>query len=216
MLASTFFLVSIAHAQGFGPEVRISNITGPSISPKLAASNAADNLLHAVWSEYPVSGTQQIYYSRSTDNGNTWSSPAPISSAPAPVTAVVPVIAASSSKIVVTWTDSIVSGDLWYRISIDGGQTWVNAPQSLYPAGGYSRPSGALVDSLGRIHVAWFDTGGVGYGQTYHTMSCDNGATWSPLQQVNSFDGVRRQRIAAARRGHRWHDLHVLPRQPRR
>ena len=191
MFALASFLASVGHAQaGFGPEVRISNIAGPSIVPKLAASNAADNLLYAVWSEYPVSGTQQIYYSRSTNNGDTWSQPAAISTAPAPSTAVVPVIAANGNKVVVTWTDAILGGDIWYRISIDGGVTWVAAPAALYPAAGYSRPSGTLVDSLGRIHVAWFDSRTTGYGQTYHTMSCDNGATWTPLVRVNQFDGV--------------------------
>src|SRR4029079_16601558 len=77
-----------------------------------------------------------------------------------------------------------------YRVSIDGGASWNGPPRALYPAGGYSRPSGALVDSQGRVHIAWFDSRGTGYGQTYHTMSCDNGGTWSPLQRVNQSDGV--------------------------
>lgn len=198
MMAAAWCVATAAHAQaGFGPEVRLSNIVGPSIAPKLAASNAADNLVHAVWSEFPVSGTQQIYYSRTVNNGDTWSAPTPISTAPAPATAVVPIVAANGTKVVVTWTDAILNGDLYYRISMDGGVSWVAAPKALYPAAGFSRPSGALVDSQGYIHIAWFDSRAVpaegfggGYGQTYHTMSCDNGATWSPLQRVNRFDGV--------------------------
>jgi hypothetical protein len=199
VFVSTWFLATVVHAQtGFGPEIRVTNMTGPSVTPKLAASNGTDNLLHAIWSDVPVGSPQQIYYSRSTNNGDTWSSPAPVSIAPAPTTAVAPVVAASASKVVVLWTDAILNGDLWYRISTDGGVTWVSPPQALYPSPGtYSRPSGALVDSLGRIHIAWFDSRampaegfGGGYGQTYHVMSCDNGATWSPLQRVNRFDGA--------------------------
>ena len=174
----------------FGPEQRVSNIAGPSISPRLAAGSAADNLLHAVWSEFAASGSQQILYSRSTNNGDSWSPPTPLSVAPAPGTAVVPAIAANGNRVIVTWTDSIVVGDIYFRVSNDGGVTWKAAPQALYPAGGYSRPSGALVDSVGRIHVAWFDSRNTGYGQTYHTMSCDDGGTWSPLQRVNQHDGV--------------------------
>jgi filamentous hemagglutinin family protein len=184
MLLLLALLSAAAHAQ-FGPEVRLSNIQGPSISPRLAAGTAADNLLHAVWSEYAVGGTQQILYSRSTNNGDSWSQAAPLSST---ATAVVPAIAANGNKVVVTWTDTIVGGELYYRISADGGASWIAPPQVLFPAAGYSRPSGVLVDNAGRIHVAWFDSRATGYGQLYYTMSCDNGGSWSPLQRVNPQD----------------------------
>ncbi len=182
-------LDGVAHAQPvFGPEVRLSNLAGPSISPKLAAGPTDDDLLHATWSELEVGGTQQIRYARSLDNGTTWSAPAVLSVAPAPSTAVVPAIAAAGNRVVVTWTNAIVDGDLYYRISADGGATWVAPPQVLYPGPGYSRPSGALVDSAGRIHVAWFDARATGYGQMYYAMTCDNGASWSPLQRVGPQD----------------------------
>lgn len=184
-----FTLTPLAAAQpAFGPEARLSSIAGPSISPRLAAGPADDNLLHAAWSELAAGGSQQIRYARSQDNGTTWSTPDVVSIAPAPGTAVVPAIAAAGNRVVVTWTNAIVDGDLYYRVSADGGATWLAAPQALYPAAGYSRPSGALVDSAGRIHVAWFDSRATGYGQLYYAMSCDNGGSWSPLQRVGPQD----------------------------
>ena len=175
---------SPASAQStFGPEVRISNIAGPSTTPMLAASTATDNLLHAVWTEYVNSGAPQIYYAHSTDNGNTWSTPSDISLT---TTAVVPVVAADASHVYVAWTDAVATGELYFRRSADGGNTW-SAQEQLTASGGYSRPSGLLVDSAGCVHVIWFD-GRSGYGHVYHRMSCDSGASFSPEVDLNAND----------------------------
>jgi len=177
-------LAASASAQsGFGPEVRVSSIAGPSLTPMLAASNAPDNLLHAAWIEYVNSGPPSVFYARSVNNGATWSSAVQVSQT---ATAIVPVIAADASHVYVIWTDTVSSGSLFFRRSGDGGVTW--SPQQQLTAGaGYARPSGLLVDSAGCVHVAWFD-GRAGYGQNYHRMSCDFGATFSPEVNLSRFD----------------------------
>jgi len=179
-----FSATSAMGQTGFNTEIRISNIAGTSITPMLAANPASPGVLHAVWTEFPLSGSLQIFYSRSTNNGDSWSTPVVISQT---ATAVEHVVAAGSNKVFVTWTDVLESGELYVRTSSDGGTTW-GAQQRLTNTPGYSRPSGALVDSAGTQHVAWFDGRG-GYGQLYHRMSCDNGVTWTAEQQVSQFDG---------------------------
>jgi uncharacterized protein DUF4214/BNR repeat protein/HYDIN/CFA65/VesB family protein len=183
-LALLLAATSALGQSGFSSETRISNIVGPSATPMLAANPASPGVLHAVWTEFPNSGSPQIYYSRSTTNGDSWSTPVVISQT---ATALVPVVAAGANKVFVTWTDVVGSGELYVRASSDGGSTW-GTQQQLTNASGYSRPSGALVDSAGTLHVAWFD-GRAGYGQLYHRMSCDNGITWTAEQQVSQFDG---------------------------
>jgi hypothetical protein len=184
LTASLLLLSLTASAQsGFSPEIRISSIAGPSTTPMLAASGAADNLLHAVWSEYVNSGAPSIYYARSTTNGDTWSTPVPISQT---ATAAVPVVAADANHVYALWTDVVGSGELYLRRSADSGSTW-STQQQLTNSVGYSRPSGLLVDSGGCVHVLWFDDR-AGYGQVYHRMSCDFGATFSPEVNLNAFD----------------------------
>ncbi len=51
---------------------RLTYIPGQSWSPRLAAYNGA---IHAVWFEYPDFVDPEIYYSRSLDNGESWSLP---------------------------------------------------------------------------------------------------------------------------------------------
>ena len=164
--------------------MRLSNQAGPSITPKLAAGTAANNNLHAVWTEYVNAGAPRIFYSRSSNNGDSWSSPTALSGAPA----VVPVIAANGNSVVVMWTENVPNGDIHVRVSVDGGATF-SAEQTPFNAPGYSRPSGALIDSAGRIHLAWFDSRATGsYGQHFHSISCTNGASWSGANNVSQFE----------------------------
>jgi hypothetical protein len=187
VLASTLFSVAAMAQAGFSPEIRITNIAGPSVTPMLAANAATPGLLHAVWTEYPGAGTQSVtYYSRTTNNGTTWSSPIPISLTP---TSVVPVVGAGNNSVYVIWTDAVATGELYFRASTDGGVTWASQ-QQLTSAPSYSRPSGVFVDSAGCVHVTWFDgraTGGNG-GQNYHRMSCDGGGTFSAEFNLSVYD----------------------------
>src|SRR4030095_11116148 len=101
----------------------ISNIAGPSINPAIAA---VGNNVYVVWSENFDAGSGykgDIYFSRSIDNGNTFSATIALTSTPAR-NDIVPMIAAGGSQVHVFWTDSGSVGELLYRRSTDGGATF--------------------------------------------------------------------------------------------
>jgi hypothetical protein len=102
--------------------------------------------------------------------------------------AVVPVVAAGNNRVFAIWTDVVQSGEVYFAMSIDGGITW-GAPVRVSNAANYSRPSGAMVDSAGNMHVAWFDGRG-GYGQLYHRMYCPANGIWTPEQWITQFDSA--------------------------
>ncbi len=195
LLAGAALLATAASAQFFGPDTRISTVQGVSYQPDVAAVGAN---VHLVWTEAP-GGTGEIYYARSTNGGGSFAAPVNLSNdagGPARFDQL-PVIAVSANglQVHVFWTDNIDTGSVWYRRSADGGATWPTPVVELI--GGnlqYSRPTGALVDSNNCVHLARYDnftgvSGPVAYGNIFHRMSCDGGATWSADAEVTLIDG---------------------------
>ncbi len=171
----------------FGPEVRISAIKGPSIFPRVAV---ASGMLHVAWAEYVnAGGDPEIYYSRSPDNGATWTAPVNLSNASGrPDT--LPLVAAVGGNVYVAWTSDPVNGEVYFRRSVNGGASWQPVVQLSASTSGYSRATDLWVDRAGHVHLAYYDTRGVGYGQVFHRLSCDNGQSWTPEQNLTQNDGV--------------------------
>lgn len=187
ILSSMLILVGTVPALAdFGPETRISKINGPSIFPRLAAANGN---LHVAWVEYPAGADSEIYYSRSSDNGANWTAPIDLSNAGGR-TDTLPLVAASGSNVYVAWTSDPVSGEVFFRRSVDGGGTWQPEVQLSASQNGYSRATDLWVDRAGNVHLAYYDNRSVGHGHVYHRMSCNNGQSWTSEQNLTQNDGV--------------------------
>jgi hypothetical protein len=173
-----------AHAATWNPEVRLTHIPGQSWGPRITAYNG---ILHVVWFEYPNFIDPEIFYSRSIDNGSSWSTPQNISNNPSRQD-LFPSVAADANGTYIFWSSDTANGEVFFRRSVDGGLTWATE-QRLSNASGYSRASDILIDRAGYIHIVWYDDRN-GYPGIYHRQSCDHGATWSPEQWVTQFDGA--------------------------
>ena len=182
----------IADAQTMGSIVRLSTLPGSSIGARVAADGTN---VHVVWVEGISSTNAGIYYRKSADSGVTWSAPLVVA---ANLTTATPLamIAAKGNTVVVAWTTAYSSGNasggLYVSRSSDAGGNFsagqLVAPRAevdaiVRPLSGlsgatnsYIRPSSALIDSSGRIHIGFY--GGPNIGQSLHKMSCDGGATW--------------------------------------
>lgn len=182
---------ALSPAAMWNREVRITNIQGQSWGPQIAAYNGT---LHTVWFEYPnpLWTIPEVYYSRSSDNGDSWSMPQNISNDASRVDSF-PVVAADVDGVYVFWSSDSMNGDAYFRRSTDGGTTWQPEQKVTNKAGanpyGYSRATSILVDNQGHIHLVWYDSRNVGWGQVYHRQSCDHGVTWTPEENVTQFDG---------------------------
>jgi hypothetical protein len=131
--------------------------------------------LYGLWNAGTApQGPARIYFARSTDNGNTWTAKADVSTAPVGSQHAFPAIAAVGNGAVrISWMDArAASGgqDKWnvyYRSSINGGATWSSEVDlSTYVAGytyifpdGFRFPFGDYyemdIDEQGMTHITF-------------------------------------------------------------
>ncbi len=116
--------------------------------------------VHAVWSDYHSQGGD-IYYSRSTDNGKTWSSDIRLSLNSGQYVEQ-PTIAfdKKNSLMYAFWNEdrNPHSGkyQIYYRRSIDNGLTW--GPVTRFTNTGSNAQSPTIIpDGTGKFHIAWED-----------------------------------------------------------
>jgi hypothetical protein len=132
--------------------------------------------LYALWNAGTVDkGPERMYFSKSTDGGNTWSAKQDVSTAAQGVEHSFPAIAAAGNGDVrIAWMDTRVAAsgaiDRWnvyFRSSTNGGSTWTSEVDlSTYVSGysfifteGYRFPYGDYfemdVDEQGTNHIVW-------------------------------------------------------------
>jgi len=104
------------------------------LGAQMVITSDASGNLYALWNAGSAArGPERIYFSKSTDGGNTWSAKADVSTAPADTHHAFPAIAATGSgDIRISWMDARAANgamDRWnvyYRSSSNGGSTWTN------------------------------------------------------------------------------------------
>jgi hypothetical protein len=155
------------------------------LGSQMAMASDEAGTIYAAWNSGSVTGgPQRVYFSSSTNEGQTWSAKFDISHAPIGVEHCFPAITAGAAGDVrMAWMDTrkvdAENRPVWntfYRASTNGGATWSQESQLSGPVRGYDYilPSGFLfpfgnlfsiaIDNLGATHVAW------GEGRNY----------WSP------------------------------------
>lgn len=127
----------------------ISSITAYVHAPALAVDEEGN--LHFVWSPasppdgYPLLG---VYYTRSNDQGSTWSTPIQLADERQGDAS----LAVWNDEVHVLWNGDAAIRGRYYRYSADGGQSWEPA-EKLGSEGGLQRPPGLIVDNRGSVHA---------------------------------------------------------------
>ena len=138
----------------------------------------------------------RILYTRSTDLGNSWSTPT-IITAPNTVLPKRPVLALGPNQnVYIAWTDNKYSGmmqfdDVLFRKSTDDGLTW-GSEQRLTPDS-HCDAGGALdmVSQDSMIFIVW-DYNGMGYPapcSLFFLASTDCGESWRPREGIAGGEG---------------------------
>lgn len=158
---------------------RISLTGGTSYRPVIAIDSS--NNLHVVWADASP-GNREIFYSRSTDGGNTWIPSKRLTWTAGP--SYDPAITIDSSdNIHVVWYDNTADGwDIYYKKSTDGGNTWTWAKKVTHSAG-ESYLGSIAADSLNNIHLVWWDNS-AGSFNVYYKKSTDGGNTWTSGERI--------------------------------
>jgi hypothetical protein len=136
----------------FTDAVNLSNSSLQSSSAQLYASDAA---LYIVWKEFDSSAfVGNVFFSSSTDGGQTFSEPVNISGVLAG-DAFFPQLAVSGSNVYVVWGDAI-NLDTFLAFSIDGGQTF-SVPVNLSDSTFVFAANPDIVTSGENVYVVWQD-----------------------------------------------------------
>lgn len=151
------------------------------IAPRLAIDER--NRLHVVVGEMGT-GTA-VYYSQSSDNGQSWSYPLVIDSRDSRFygdygPAWINVITRGSDEVHLVW-DGAPSGQRWHQWSDDGGNTWQKPEQISSEVRGLTGSNALGVDGTGRLHL--FSMGITGSAPYY--ASWWNGS-WSSMDPIAS------------------------------
>ena len=139
------------------PEVNLSHSSGISSEPALTVESGG--AVDAVWSD-TSSGSDRpdIYFSRSSDGGKTWSEPVDLSHTPR-LSRSPAVACGADGSLHVCWVDTSrghSSPDLYYAFSYNHGQSW-SRPAPISGASGISGSPTICTGSDGLVHVAWTD-----------------------------------------------------------
>jgi len=157
---------------------QVSNSLGCSFSPVMAVD--ASGNINIVWEDSGDCSfrTSNIFFSRSTDGGVTFSTPTNLSATMNTALFSVPQIAVDAAgNINVVWESDTGNLAIWFSGSMDGGATFSSPKMVSTNAGGSMNPQIAA-DKNGNINVVWEDDI-AGHSDISFSRSIDNGTTFS-------------------------------------
>jgi hypothetical protein len=146
------------------------------LASQMALASDDAGSVYALWnSGSAAGGPERIYFSSSTNQGESWSAKVDVSTAPSGVEHCFPAITAGvAGDVRIAWMDTrevdaqnLPVWNTYYRASTNGGATWQAESQLSGPVRGYDYilPNGFLfpfgnlfsiaVDNLDTTHVVW-------------------------------------------------------------
>lgn len=147
---------------------RLTYFPGYSYDPRAACFG---DTIHLVWWESYIS--QEVFYKRSTDAGETWGADVLLSIEDTQ-SSVLPRVAVSDNIVHAIWFEDDYG--LLYRRSLDGGSTWQDI-DSIVPGMTYS----SIYSTGDTVYIA----GTIGsLGVLRFTKSYDKGNTWQPITEI--------------------------------
>jgi len=182
-----FWLGGAAFAQpGWGPDARLCYLPGGSYEPHVVASG---DTVHVVWrqtgsSDTASTYTSEVWYKRSTDEGETWSSDTLLSREDS-ASSYDPDIAANGPYVYVVWIDTKGRPNYNYQVSFrrstDGGMSW-SSIDSLMTGPMVRMPRVAACGDSVYVAATLNDySSPAGFRK-----STDHGATWQPLVDLEN------------------------------
>ena len=174
----------------FGPNTLVTELPAyTSYQPSIAIDGAG--VVYLAYGGWGGSTTQSdIFFSKSSDGGRTWSAPYRVNNDGSGAAQAEPSIFVDHSRaIYIVWTD-YRNGlpDVYFSKSADGGLSFsANVRVNDVAANSQWAPDVA-VDSMGLIHVVWTDLRNAGTTgpDIYYANSTDGGLSFNPNRRVNN------------------------------
>jgi hypothetical protein len=160
-VSAVMFARSTDGGQTFSMPARVSTGAGRAIEAQITADSKGR--LNVIWVD-ESSGSAQAYYSRSTDNGQTFSDPLNVSDNPG-ADIHKPVVVVFNDTVYVAFQNGDLFGEdsgdrqVFLATSKDGGLTF-GSPRQVSKADGQcgrAHSPAMVVDSQGLLHIVWID-----------------------------------------------------------
>jgi hypothetical protein len=170
------------YAQSFGNLTNLSNNTGFSSNPQITTFGSN---VYVVWRDNS-SGSDDIYFSSSLDNGTTFNDIENLSNNEGRSDE--PQIAAVGLNVYVVWRDNSSGKDqIYFKRSSDTGNSF-NSTENLSNTNGSSTDP-QITATANNAYIVWSDTT-TGNGDIYFKSSTDNGTSFSfPKNLSTNLDG---------------------------
>ncbi|NJD22613.1 MAG: T9SS type A sorting domain-containing protein [Melioribacter sp.] len=150
--------------------VDLSNNVSIAYNPAIAVSG---NYIHVVWYDNR-DGNFEEYYKRSVDGGITWGPEIRLTNNI--YKSLHPSIFVSGLNVHIVWNDNRDGNyEVYYKNSLDGGDTWSADLRLSNTAGKSWTPAVAVSGSV--IHVVWHDST-AGNWEIFYKRSTDGGVNW--------------------------------------
>jgi hypothetical protein len=173
-----YFKRSIDNGAGWSQAVRVSSNPESSFGPIAAVDDSGN--INVVY--FAGDGLErEVYFSRSTDDGASWSQAVNISNSPDP--AMYPDLTLDDSgNISVIWQNTI-SGyrQILFSRSTDNGANWSQPKKTSYLWGDNYYPL-ITADNAGDISATWLNTH---FKSLFFSRSADNGDTWTQAKAIS-------------------------------
>jgi hypothetical protein len=193
-----YYKRSIDNGMGWTPGMRLTNNASNSWSPAVRCSGS---YVYVIWAD-DRNGDWEIYYKRSTDNGQTWGSDIRLTYSNDG--ARLPCLAVAGDIVHIAWSDERDGNfEIYYKKSLDNGYTWGAGMRLTNAIGTSGYPSIAV--SNNDVHVAWEDDRD-NWSEIYYIYSPNSGNTWEPeVRLTNVSAHSERPKIS------RWdNDIYVI------
>ena len=174
----------------FNVNLRVNNDATGVEQARPAIAAAADRSVYAVWDD-PRNGARgrDIYFSRSTDLGVTWSPNIIVNDDSANIAQTNVAIAVDVSAIYLAWVDSRIANtapDIYATRSTNGGVSFAASVPVSDDNGLMVQFTPAIAARAGTVHIAWSDARTIGStGLDIYRASSTDGIVWSPNLKVN-------------------------------
>lgn len=165
----------------FYDPVNVSSTSGESSKPSIAVDE--NSTLHVAWLD-DTTGSNEIYYSRSENQGASWSPLVNISSLA--ISTWDPFIAAGSgNNIYIVWIDILGTVKVVVSRSNNGGTSW-NTPQEITGATGSCYKPYMVVAGDDDLYVVWDE---LVSKDIIFSRSSDGGASWTTPMNISNTSG---------------------------
>jgi hypothetical protein len=179
-----FFTASNNNGQTFSdPPDNLSNTRGSSFDPKISSEG---NNVYVVWTEETTLSNNEIFFTASNNNGQTFTDP-PDNLSNSLLNSRDPQISNRGNNVYVVWTEVVTlaqNSEIFFRASNNNGDTFSTPPDNLSQKSGFSQ-NPQIANEANNVYVVWEDDTS-GNDEIIFSESDDNGDNFDMPDNISN------------------------------